>query len=329
MQTSTIPESIVDDNHQIVWLLGFYLQDEWRPIKNLTVNIGARWDWMSAFTIANQVSPRVGAEYEATPGTILHAGYARYFKVPPFDQVALRTVQSFADTTNAEPVNSGSDKIDAETDDYFDAGIRQRIFEHLNAGLDGFFKFGHHQLDLSQLGSTVVTAPLNYRKSRAYGSDFSLAYQDEALRAYFNFSYAVLQARYISAGAFLADDADEIGYIQNHYVTLDDVQTFTASAGISYKFYGFLLTTDGVWASGYRRGFANTGVLPPILQFNAGIVRGVKLPALGEVECRLDVLNVFNHPYEIRNGTGIGVFSPSYGPRRAIYGGVKVPLPGL
>jgi outer membrane receptor protein involved in Fe transport len=329
MQTSTIPESIVDDNHQIVWLLGFYLQDEWRPIKNLTVNIGARWDWMSAFTIANQVSPRVGAEYEVTPGTILHAGYARYFKVPPFDQVALRTVQSFADTTNAEPVNSGSDKIDAETDDYFDAGIRQRIFEHLNAGLDGFFKFGHHQLDLSQLGSTVVTAPLNYRKSRAYGSDFSLAYQDGALRAYFNFSYAVLQARYISAGAFLADDADEIGYIQNHYVTLDDVQTFTASAGISYKFYGFLLTTDGVWASGYRRGFANTGVLPPILQFNAGIVRGVKLPALGEVECRLDVLNVFNHPYEIRNGTGIGVFSPSYGPRRAIYGGVKVPLPGL
>ena len=83
-----------------------------------------------------------------------------------------------------------------------------------------------------------------------------------------------------------------------------------ASAGVSYKLYGFLLTTDGIWGSGYRRGFANTGVLPPILQFNAGIVRGLKFPALGEVECRVDMINVFNHPYQIRNGTGIGIFPP-------------------
>ncbi len=326
VQTSTTPESIVDDNHQIVWLLGFYLQDEWRPIENLTINFGARWDWMSAFVTSNQVSPRIGAEYELRKGSILHAGYGRYYKVPPFDQVALRTVQSFAKTTNAEPVNSGNDKIGAETDDYFDAGIRQRVLEHLNVGLDGFYKIGHDQLDLSQLGSTVVTAPLSYRHSRAWGSDFSLAYQQQSLTAYFNFSYAVLQAREISAGAFLADDAAEIGYIAKHWVTLDDNQTFTGSAGAAYKLWGFLFTTDALWGSGYRRGFANTGELPPILQFNAGIVRGVKLPSLGEAECRLSVINLFNHVYEIRNGTGIGVFSPSFGPRRAFYGGVKVPL---
>jgi outer membrane receptor protein involved in Fe transport len=325
-QKTTTPIKVVDDNHQIAWLLGFYLQDEWRPIPKLTINFGARWDWMEAFVAQNQFSPRLGAEYQLFEATVLHAGYARYFKVPPFDEVALRTVQSFATTTNAAPVNSGNDRIEAETDDYFDAGIRQRILEHLNVGLDGFYKFGHHQLDLSQLGSEVVTAPLNYRRSRAYGSDFSLAYQDPKLTAYLNFSYAVLQAQYISAGAFLADDAGEIGYIANHYITLDDVQTYVASAGASYKLYGFLLTFDGLWGSGYRRGFANTGVLPPILQFNAGIVRKVPIPSFGDVECRLAVINVFNHPYEIRNGTGIGVFSPSYGPRRAIYGGIKVPL---
>ena len=258
--------------------MGFYLQDEWRPIPKLTINFGARWDWMSAFVTRNQLSPRLGAEYEVTRGTILHGGYARYFKVPPFDQVALGTVQKFADTTNAAPVDSGSDKIGAETDDYFDAGIRQRILEHLNVGLDGFFKLGHNQLDLAQFGSTVVTAPLTYRRSRAWGSDFSLAFQREALSAYLNFSYTVLQARYINAGAFLADDAAEIGYIANHWVTLDDNQMFTGSAGAAYKLWGFLFTADGIWGSGYRRGFANSGELPPILQFNAGIVRGVKLP---------------------------------------------------
>jgi outer membrane receptor protein involved in Fe transport len=302
------------------------LQDEWHPTPKLTINFGARWDLMRAFATANQLSPRLGFEYEVTPGTILHGGYARYFKVPPFDQVALGTVQKFADTTGAAPVNSGSDRIGAETDDYFDAGIRQRILEHLNVGLDGFFKLGHNQLDLAQLSSSLVTAPLTYRRSRAWGSDFSLAYEREALSAYLNFSYAVLQAQYINGGAFLADDADEIGYIAKHWVTLDDNQMFTGSAGAAYKLWGFLFTSDAIWGSGYRRGFANSGELPPILQFNAGIVRGVKLPGIGETEWRLSVINAFNHVYQIRNGTGIGVFSPSYGPRRAIYGGIKIPL---
>jgi hypothetical protein len=326
VQTSSTPISIVDDNHQIAWLLGFYLQDEWRPIPKLTINFGARWDWMSAFVARNQLSPRLGVEYEVARGTILHGGYARYFKVPPFDQVALQTVQKFAKTTNAAPVNSGNDRIGAETDDYFDVGIRQRILDHLNMGVDGFFKLGHNQLDLAQLGGTVVTAPLTYRRSRAWGSDFSLVYQDETLSAYLNFSYAVLQARYINAGAFLADDAKEINFIANHWVTLDDSQMFTGSAGAAYKLYGFLLTGDAIWGSGYRRGFANTGELPPILQFNAGIVRGVKLPRLGEAECRLSLVNVFDHIYQIRNGSGIGVFSPAYGPRRALYGGIRIPL---
>ena len=62
-------------------------------------------------------------------------------------------------------------------DDYFDAGIRQRILEGVNVGVDGFYKIGHDQLDLAQLAGSVVTAPLNYRESRGWGSDFSLTFE--------------------------------------------------------------------------------------------------------------------------------------------------------
>ena len=329
VQTSPIPFSIVDDNNQIAWLLGFYAQDEWHPTEKLTINAGLRWDWMSAFVTQNQWSPRFAIEYALTHSTVLHAGYARYFKVPPFDQVALETVQKFKNTTNAAPVNSGNDKIEAETDDYFDVGVRQRIIEGLNAGVDGFYKFGHDQLDLAQLAGSVVTAPLNYRTSRAWGSDFSLTLERNGLSAYFNFSYAVLQAQKITAGAFLADDASEIGYIANHWVTLDDDQMFVGSGGASYKLWGNLLTADGIWASGYRRGFANTGELPPILQFNAAVVRNFRMPGIGNVEGRISLINVFDHTYQIRNGSGIGVFSPTYGPRRTLYAGIKIPLAPL
>ena len=34
---------------------------------------------------------------------------------------------------------------------------------------------------------------------------------------------------------------------------------------------------------------------------------------------RFDVVNVFDTVYELRDGSGIGVFAPQYGPRRGYY----------
>ena len=98
---------------------------------------------------------------------------------------------------------------------------------------------------------------------------------------------------------------------------------FVGSGGTSYNLWGFLLTADAIWGSGYRRGFANSGELPPILQFNAAVVRSFRMPGVGNVEGRISLINVFDHTYQIRNGSGIGVFSPSYGPRRTLYAGIK------
>ena len=38
---------------------------------------------------------------------------------------------------------------------------------------------------------------------------------------------------------------------------------------------------------------------------------------------RFDVVNVFDKIYEIRDGSGIGVFAPQFGPRRAFYFGIS------
>lgn len=41
---------------------------------------------------------------------------------------------------------------------------------------------------------------------------------------------------------------------------------------------------------------------------------------------RLDVVNVFDNVYEIRDGTGVGVGAPQFGPRRGLFFGVKKSL---
>ena len=45
------------------------------------------------------------------------------------------------------------------------------------------------------------------------------------------------------------------------------------------------------------------------------------------LEFRGAVVNLADHTYLVRNGTGIGVFADQYGPRRAFYGGIKWELP--
>jgi outer membrane receptor protein involved in Fe transport len=37
----------------------------------------------------------------------------------------------------------------------------------------------------------------------------------------------------------------------------------------------------------------------------------------------LDVINVFDQIYQIRDGSGIGMIAPQYGPRRGFFAGVS------
>jgi hypothetical protein len=41
------------------------------------------------------------------------------------------------------------------------------------------------------------------------------------------------------------------------------------------------------------------------------------------------LINATDNINELRNGTGIGIFEPGYGPRRTVYAGIVVPLPSI
>lgn len=322
----TIPETVVDTFNGKALLLGVYAQDQWRPTEKLEFTLGARFDAMDYFGWQTQFSPRLGAVYKLTHETTLNAGYARYFQVPPFESVLLKTVDKFANTTGASAVTSGNQKIKAEDDEFFDAGVTQQLPLGLSAGLEGFFMWAEDKLDLAQFGSTYIFAPLQYQHGRLWGADFSLVKSTKRLSAYFNFSYTIAQATNIVAGQFLANDPDEVAYVARHWVSLDDNQEFTSSAGLSYRLWGFLLMVNGMWGNGYHFGFANLETQHPYVQVNAAVARNFVVPRFGDVEGRVSMVNLFDHVYLIRQGSGIGVFSPQYGPRRALYFTLTLPL---
>src|SRR4029077_16839882 len=58
------PQRIVDNHHKTGYFYGFYLQDEWKPFDQLTINFGGRLDFVNAFVDENQLSPRVNVVYK-------------------------------------------------------------------------------------------------------------------------------------------------------------------------------------------------------------------------------------------------------------------------
>jgi outer membrane receptor protein involved in Fe transport len=122
---------------------------------------------------------------------------------------------------------------------------------------------------------------------------------------------------------------EELAYIAHHYVFLDHDQTFTASAGVAYHWRGFLFSIDGIYGSGLRTGFANTGNQPFYIQFDAAIAKTFILPTVGKLEGRIVAINLGDWVYQLRSGSGIGVFAPQYGPRRTVLAGLRWDVPFL
>jgi outer membrane receptor protein involved in Fe transport len=82
-----------------------------------------------------------------------------------------------------------------------------------------------------------------------------------------------------------------------------------------------LFSVDALVQSGLRAStntIPNGIALPTYGVVNLSIVQ--KLPT--RTELRLDVLNVADNTYQIRNGTGVGVGAPQFGLRRTILAGV-------
>jgi len=319
-QTSDVPRRIVDNGGQYGFFYGFYLQDEWKPFEQLTINFGGRLDFANAFVNENQLSPRINVVYEPVKGTTLHAGYARYFTPPPLENVSQATIAKFDGTTNESAIMKNS-PVTSERAHYFDAGITQKVGKDFQVGLDGFYKSSHSTLDEGQFGQALILSSFNYKRGEIYGGELTSSYEHGGLSAYLNAGYEWARGTHVSSAQFLFDPA-ELAYINHHWVFLDHDQRFTGSAGISYSWNDWRAGIDGLYGNGLRKGFANTEKNHAYETFNLNLQRRIKLTEKTAVTVRFDVINLFDKIYELRDGSGIGVGAPQFGQRRGFYGTV-------
>ena len=333
---------ITDDVHKVGWLAGVYAQDEWRITDKLTMNAGLRFDQMWQFVDANQLSPRLSFTYKPFDGTTFHAGYARYFTPPVLVEAAPANFALFNGTSAAVTNPIGSPVL-PERSHYFDAGVDQKIqfgcysaeskdCSTLDLGLDAYYKIARDLIDNGQFGQALVLSAFNYAEGVAQGVEFSAKYHSGNFQAYANLAVSQEKATQPVSNQFLFDNATPLAdlggltqfqYLSTHWIYTDHTQLVTGSAGLAYRWNGTTFSTDMIYGSGLRNGDANIDALAPYAQFNVGLKRDFAMPDGQPITVRFDVVNVFDTVYQIRNGTGIGVFASQYGPRRGYFIGIK------
>ena len=118
----------------------------------------------------------------------------------------------------------------------------------------------------------------------------------------------------------------ERAYAANNWINVDHAQALTISGGASYLWSGTRFNGDMIFESGLRNGFDNTTSLPSYTVLNIGASRKINLPGMGKIEARLVINNLLDKVYQIRDGSGVGVFAPQYGQRRGIFIGLSKAL---
>jgi hypothetical protein len=323
MQTAETPVTIFDTTDKTGVTESFYLQDAWRILPSVTINGGLRLDLLQAFTDDWQLSPRLNVVWTATPTTTIHAGYARYFTPPPLIFTSTTTLNKFADTTAAPEVPQNT-TIKPERAHYIDVGLTQRIVPGLTVGLDSYYKQADHLLDDGQFGAPVLLTPFNYTKGYNWGVELTSSYAAGNFTGYINLAFGQQRATRVEAAQALFS-ADDLAFIADHYISTDHAQLITASGGLSYLWNRTRFSVDFLAGSGLRRTVTtpNDSTVPGYTQVNLGVTHSFTLGALGPFEARFDVINLLDNNYEIRDGTGVGVFAKQFGPPRGFFVGLK------
>jgi hypothetical protein len=227
----------------------------------------------------------------------------------------------------------------------------------LDLGVDVYYKIATDLIDNGIFGQAYVLSAFNYAQGINEGIEFTGKFHSGNFQAYANLAVAQQRATDVVSNQYLFDNTTPLAdlggltqfqYIQTHWIYTDHNQFVTASAGAVYQFCGrpayanetfggapggpwtapswcgTRLTGDMIYGSGLRSGDANISSVPPYTQFNVGIAREFLLSDDPKpMTVRFDIVNLFDDVYQIRSGTGIGVFAPQDGPRRGYFLGMS------
>jgi hypothetical protein len=233
-------------------LVSLYAQDSFRPLDEVTVDLGVRVDWSRMLVAASQVSPRIGVAYRLNPtATTARASFGRFFQPPQSENLLLASSeQAFALSPFAGAVGTGGAPLLPERQSALEVAVDQMLGRLVRLDVAYWRRSVRHVADPNVFLGTTIIFPNSVAHGWASGIDVRLDVPRR--RGWSGFvSYAnsrVEQAGPITGGLFLEDEVAEIA--GGARFTPDHDQRNTGAAGVSFVAGGTSVAVNARYESG-------------------------------------------------------------------------------
>ncbi len=282
----------------------FYIQDQLRPFKGFTANLGLRYDQYSVVTSGHALSPRINLAYALNSGhTVLHFAYNRFFAPPPIENLLLSASLGLAGNP---PRISRSN--------HFEAGATHSLRDHLVFRLTGYWRSDKNSFETTELANVRIFAPTTFDRGKAYGIEFSTQLDEIkrlGLSGYLNYTaQRAFQTGPVSGGFTV--ESVEPG--QRGPAAFDQIHT--ATAGLTWREH-----KSGFWMSGALEYGSGTTAALRNIEGDEINVRLFRRERCG-MSLQFNVENATDRVYQIAKESE---FTPiQFSPPRFLSGSVKL-----
>ena len=294
-----------------------YVQDHFSPFRNLTVDLGVRYDYFDLVDTGVQTSPRIGLAYHFNrTHSVLHAAYNRFFSPPPIEYSLLA---SFIGHNALDP-DQRVGNVRPYTQNYFEVGWAQELFPRVSLEVNGYLHTGHNAFENHEISISRIFVPINFHTSRSTGLEVVMNMKQlEKWGITGRLQYAAAKTYFYgpNTGGFTGDEQLEPG----ERITPAFDQTHTGTAQIFYH-----SRWRGAWGGSALRYGSGTVVEngPRLPQhFTADLAAGFNVwnAEPRRLDFEFDVTNVSDSRYQIaKESEEIPI---QYAPARTIGGSLK------
>jgi TonB dependent receptor/Carboxypeptidase regulatory-like domain len=294
-----------------------YVQDHFSPVRNLSVDLGLRYDYFDLVDTGVQTSPRVGLAYHFTKtNSVVHAAYNRYFSPPPIEYSLLA---SFIGHNAVDPDQRVGD-VRPYTQNYFEVGWAQELRLRTSLELNAYLHTGHNSFENHEISISRIFVPINFHTARSEGLELVLNLRPwERLGISGRFQYALAKTYFYGpiTGGFAGDEPLEPG--ERIVPAFDQTHTGTAQIFYHNRWRGFW--TGSVLR--YGRGTMIEGGARLPQHFTCDLASGIDLwnAEPRRLALEFDITNVSNSIYQIaKESDEIPI---QYAPSRTVGGSLK------